>query len=428
MVETNTRVLENVPSPFCGIASDDLTIQVSGNVLKVLAHGDSVTIAGFEQPVTDTRPRVAGKEVSLQEAVSAAAGLLKTARLPVFSGFGTDVNDTRGALSLADRTGAVLDQARAEGGLRNLLVLSDSGWIATTLGELKNRVDVLVVFGSDIEADFPRFYERFIWPQETLFGQETGKREIIYIGRSPSGNASTAPDGRKATVLPCSLEDLPAVAAAFNALAHGASLQATHVGGIAVADLAAVLERLKQAHYSVLTWAAGHLAYAHADLTTQQLSRAVVALNAGGLTRSAILPLGGQDGDRTASQVFAWQSGYPTRISYARGYPEYDPYHFSAARLLQSGEADVLVWVSTLNARLAPPATDIPTVVIGRSGMRFEREPDVFIPVSTPGIDHAGHMYRCDNVVCLPLHKLRDSELPTGASVLAAIEKALGKH
>lgn len=425
MTESNVRILENIPSPFCGIASDDLTIQVSGNVLKVLEHGDSVTIAGFEQPVTDTQPRIAGKEVTLQEAISAAADLLGAARLPVFSGFGTDVNDTRAALSLADRTGAVLDQARAEGGLRNLLVLADSGWVATTLGELRNRVEVLVVFGSDIEPDFPRFYERFIWPKETLFDQDVGKREIIYIGRAPSGEASTAPDGRKPTVLPCNLEDLPAVAAAFNALARGARLQATHVGGIAVADLSAVLEKINQAHYSVFTWAAGHLAYAHADLTVQQLSGAVVAINAGGKTRSAILPLGGQDGDRTASQVFAWQTGYPTRISYARGYPEYDPYHFSAARLLASGEADAFVWISTLNARLAPPATDIPTVVIGRSGMNFEREPDIYIPVATPGIDHAGHMYRCDNVVCLPLHKLRDSALPTGAAVLAAIEKAI---
>ena len=61
------------------------------------------------------------------------------------------------------------------------------GWMACTLGELKNRADVLVVFGSDIEADFPRFYERFVWNPETLFGQDTTAREIIYIGRTPSG-------------------------------------------------------------------------------------------------------------------------------------------------------------------------------------------------------------------------------------------------
>jgi formylmethanofuran dehydrogenase subunit B len=123
--------------------------------------------------------------------------------------------------------------------------------------------------------------------------------------------------------------------------------------------------------------------------------------------------------------VFAWQTGYPTRVSYARGYPEYDPYHYSTERLLASGEADALLWVSSINGRLTPPEAAVPTIVIGRSGMTFEREPDIYIPVGAPGIDHAGHMYRCDNVVSLPLRKLRDSGLPSGAEVLAAIEEAL---
>ena len=425
MSDSTPKVWENVPSPFCGIASDDLKIQVTGNQLKVLENGDVITLAGFEQPLTDIQPRVGGKTVTLNEAVTAAAVHLREARLPLFGGFGTDVNDTRAALSLADRCGGVLDQARAEGGLRNLLVLADTGWMACTLAELKNRVDVLVVFGSDVEADFPRFYERFVWNKETLFGQDTGQREIIYIGRRPSGDQATAPDGRQPKVLPCEPEQYPAVAAALNALANGATLQAEQVGGIAVADLKAVVERLKAASYSVVTWLAGHLAYAHADLTVQQLCQMIVVLNKSGATRASALPLGGQDGDRTASQVFAWQTGYPTRISYARGYPEYDPYHNSAARLLADGEADALVWVATLNTQQQPPATDIPTIVIGRSGMTFAREPDVYIPVGAPGIDHAGHMYRCDNVVSLPLRKLRDSGLPTGASVLAAIEQNL---
>ncbi len=426
MTDSNTQIWENVPSPFCGIASDDLKIQAVGSVIKVLEQGDAVTVAGFEQPATDTQPRVGGKTVSLEAAIAAAAAYLKDARLPLFSGFGTDVNDTRAALSLADRCGAVLDQARAEGGLRNLLVLADTGWMACTLAELKNRVEVLVVFGSDIEADFPRFYERFVWNKEALFGQDTRQREIVYIGRAPSGDASISSNGRKAQVLPCPIESYPAVAAALNALSRGVKLQAASIGGIAVADLQAVIDKLKAAKYSVLTWAAGHLGYAHAELTVQQLCQAVVALNKSGATRSSVLPLGGQDGDRTASQVFAWQTGYPTRVSYARGYPEYDPYHFSSARLLANGEADVLVWIATINARQTPPAASIPTIVIGRSGMVFEQEPAVYIPVGAPGIDHAGHIYRCDNVVCLPLRKLRDLGLPSGALVLGDIEKALG--
>ncbi|PZN84425.1 MAG: formylmethanofuran dehydrogenase subunit B [Candidatus Methylumidiphilus alinenensis] len=425
MTDSSSQIWENVPSPFCGISSDDLKIQATGNVIKVLENGDAVTRAGFEQVPTDTQPRIGGKNATLDQAVAAAAGYLRDARLPLFGGFGTDVNDTRAALSLADRCGAVLDQARAEGGLRNLLVLSDTGWVACTLAELKNRAEVVVVFGSDIEADFPRFFERFVWNKETLFGQDTSQREIIYIGRTPAGDASTSPSGRKAQVLPCSAESYPEVAAALNALARGVSLQAESIGGIAVTELQTVIDKLKAASYSVVTWAAGHLNYAHAELTVQQLCQAVVALNKSGATRSAVLPLGGQDGDRTASQVFAWQTGYPTRISYARGYPEYDPYHNSTSRLLANGEADVLVWVATINAKQTPPVASIPTIVIGRSGMVFEKEPEVFIPVGAPGIDHAGHMYRCDNVVCLPLRKLRDSGLTSGAEVLKGIEGVL---
>jgi hypothetical protein len=49
--------------------------------------------------------------------------------------------------------------------------------------------------------------------------------------------------------------------------------------------------------------------------------------------------------------------------------------------------------------------------------MVFDKQPDVFIPVGTPGIDHAGHAYRLDNVVAIRLKKLRESGLPSTADV-----------
>jgi formylmethanofuran dehydrogenase subunit B len=84
-----------------------------------------------------------------------------------------------------------------------------------------------------------------------------------------------------------------------------------------------------------------------------------------------------------------------------------------------------LVWVQAFNVNAVPPVTDLPTIVVGRSGMTFTKEPAVFIPVGTPGIDHTGHAYRMDNVVAIRLKKLRDSGLPGTAEVLNAIEQAL---
>lgn len=43
-----TEITE-VPSPFCGIGTDDLTIRVEGVNLKVTANGCAVNTPAFEQ-------------------------------------------------------------------------------------------------------------------------------------------------------------------------------------------------------------------------------------------------------------------------------------------------------------------------------------------------------------------------------------------
>jgi formylmethanofuran dehydrogenase subunit B len=57
--------------------------------------------------------------------------------------------------------------------------------------------------------------------------------------------------------------------------------------------------------------------------------------------------------------------------------------------------------------------------------MTFEQTPEVYIPVGVPGIDHAGHTYRMDNVVAIRLFKLREVGLPSTAQVLGSIYQAL---
>jgi len=142
-------------------------------------------------------------------------------------------------------------------------------------------------------------------------------------------------------------------------------------------------------------------------------------------TRSSGLPLGGKDGNITVNQVSAWQSGFPMRTNFNQGYPDYDPYLCDTNRMLKSDEVDTLVWISSFNIDRTPPKSNATTVVLGRSGMKFEQEPDVFIPVGTPGIDHTGHAFRADGAVAVPLRKLRDSGLPSTFDVLTAVEQQL---
>ena len=424
MTETSkTGTYVDVPSPFCGVGTDDLKISVDGTKITVQKNGCTVNTPAFEQPVSDTDPRVDGKVVRLEDAVGRAVEIIKGSQLPLIAGLATDVNGMRAALSLADKTGAVMDNMNFNGALRNFLVIHDSGWMNTTLAEVKNRCDLLLVMGVDLEPLYPRFFERYIWNAEAMHIEETSKRQVVYLGRAPSGKASTSPDGRDPKTLLCTDEDLPEVVAVLRALVNGNPVTVADVGGILVSDLQALAEQLKQASYGVVTWAAGALDFPQADLTVQTLCEMVKELNE--TTRCSGLPLGGKEGDQTAFQVSGWQTGYPSRVNFASGAPEYDPYLNSTDFRLSDGSVDALLWISAFNSARRPPPTDIPTVVLGRSGMQFDKQPDVYIPVGTPGIDHSGHAYRTDNVVAVRLRKLRDTPLPNTADVLSTIEQAL---
>ncbi len=418
-------VAENVTCPFCGLLCDDLKIgrDADGN-LKVKDKGCAKSVTFFERPVATPSPRIAGSPNELKNAVAKAAEILGKANLPLIAGLGTEVQGMRAVMSLADKSGATLDHMNSNGFMRNIQVIQNSGWQICTLTEVRNRVDLLVVVGTDIVSVFPRFFERLVWNKESMFGQDTSTREVVYLGgRDIDTTPGVAPDGRKPDVLPCDLDRLPDVVAALRALVSGKKLHATEVAGIATTDLEKLAERLKAAKYSVVTWAAAPLNFPHAELTVQNIAELVKTLNK--TTRSSGLPLGGIEGDMNANQVSTWISGYPMRTSYARTYPEHDPVHFSTDRLLASNEADALFWVSSFNPDRTPPATDLPTVVFGHPDMKLEKEPDVFIPVGMPGADHRGVMFRTDNVVSLPLSQLRASTLPDLGSVLNAIEQAL---
>lgn len=417
--------VENVTCPFCGLLCDDLTVErdVTGS-LNVTKNGCQKSVTFFGRSPQAPSPRVGGKPVDIKKAVAKAAEILGNAKLPLFAGLGTEVQGMRAVMSLADKTGAALDHMNSDGFMRNIQVVQNSGWQVTTLTEVRNRVDLLVIVGTDIVSVFPRFFEREVWNQQTLFGQDTSKREVVYLGgRDIDTSAGVAPDGRHPDVLPCDLDCLPDVISALRALVSGKNLRAIEVAGIAMAELEKLAQRLATAKYSVVVWAAAPLNFPHAELTVQNITELVKTLNK--TTRSSGLPLGGIEGDMNANQVSTWISGYPMRTSYARTYPEHDPYHFSTDRLLASGEADALLWVSSFNPDRTPPLANVPTVVFGHAHMQLEHEPDVFIPIGMPGADHKGIMFRTDNVVALPIQQLRDSTLPTLGAVLSAIEQAL---
>jgi len=414
---------ENVACPFCGLLCDDLAVTRTGSALKVTNTNCEKAVAGFERAMVSASVQICGQDASLNEAVATSAELIKKSKAPLYGGLATDVDGMRAAMALADRTGGIVDHALSGVLDRNLGVLQSAGWIMSTLTETRNRADVVVIVGSDVHKLHPRFFERIVCAQESMFDEPPSKRTVIFIGQGLDQSGATGPRVGEVVTLPCPPEKVDEVLAVLLARLRGHPVTGDAFAGVSLADIDALSERLRNAAYSVMVWAPAGLATPQPDLVVHSISEIVKNLNE--TTRGAGLSLGGNEGATTATSVCGWQSGYSSRVSFASGAPEYDPFLYSIDRKLAEKEGDLLVWVASFSNELGPPDTDLPLIVLGTPGLKYKKQPDVFIPVGTPGVDHRGQLIRCDGVVSLPLHDLGRSQNPSAAEVLSAIEAAL---
>jgi formylmethanofuran dehydrogenase subunit B len=179
----------------------------------------------------------------------------------------------------------------------------------------------------------------------------------------------------------------------------------------------------------VLVWEAGALP-AQGALIVEGLNRIVGTLNR--KTRSATCPLGGSDGGYTAQQVMTWLSGLPLRTRAGPAGLEHEPVRFATDRLVADRAVDGLLWVSSFDPTRLPPADDLPRVVMGPPAMAEPLraagglDQAVFMPVATPGINAAGHLFRTDLIVVVPLQSVRDDALPGVAELVTQIGAGLG--
>ncbi|MGE0859390.1 MAG: hypothetical protein AB7I01_07210 [Gammaproteobacteria bacterium] len=392
---------------------DDLELAPRADAgFDVTRNGCRRAERGFARAPLAPTPRVAGRESNFETAVKHAARLLRGARQPHFAGLGTDVDGMRAAVDLAERCGASLDHAHGETLAAMNRVLQTRGWYATTLSEVRNRADHIVLIGLDLEQRYENLVSRCLRPAASLEAARREGRRITALGPRPAPAAALP-----AEHLRCAQEDLVGALHALLGLLKGTAPDARRVGSLALTKLAALAEALRAAQYVTLVFAPGALAAPREPALTL-LCELVDELNRGG--RAALLPLGGDDGAQTAQSTCAWLTGYPLRLRLGRRL-DYQPQALATARVLAQGGADALLWIDAFGTLGTPPAgvSAARSVVLGAAAPDTDCE--VFIPVGTPGLDYAARLLRTDAVVSLPLAAQRARDLPAVASVLRAL-------
>ena len=404
--------------PFCVLLCDDLVVQASapGGPLE-LAEGDCASarigLARFSAQPSAARPLRDGHPVTLPDAIAAAARMLAASRQPLIGGLGTDVAGARAVYRLACATGAICDPADGPALMQSLRALQDRGGFTTTLAEVRCRADLIVCLGRLTLAGTGEFFTRCGLGDTALVPQ----RHVVLLGGAATDQGGLAAlaerDGVTTEAIPLQ-GDLFSTVALLSALLARQSLPAEPT------PLVALAQRLHAARYAVIVAETGGLPE-HGALLIEGVHRIVDRLNA--TTRAAAMWLGGGNGAATVNEVFTWLSGLPLRSRAGPAGLEHDPLCFDAARLLADGAVDCLVWVSSFDPGLAPPAHDTPLVVLGHPGLASsaDRAGTVFIPVSTPGIGSPGHLLRFDGGAMLPLLPVYRDTLPVLAEVVAGI-------
>jgi formylmethanofuran dehydrogenase subunit B len=312
-----------------------------------------------------------GRCVQLQTACAEAARLLDASRLPVIAGLGTDIGGARAAISLARRLGAAVDHMHADVLLRDLDVVRDAGMMVTTPTEARVRGYVLLLAGP---------LPRDAWPG-LASAAANGDRQIVWLCR---GRARRDVHGAKVHTLGRDADAMPAIVAALRACVARRPVGALPVAAKALAAAAA---RLQSARFGVAVWSAAALG----TLTIEMLCGLVKDLNA--TTRFSGLPLPPGDNALGVLQACGWMTGFPPRTGFGRGLAEHDPWRFDARRLVESGEADCVLWISAYRPAAPPWTRDLPTIALTGDGAGFRNRPHVHVAVGRPGVDHDATEY-----------------------------------
>lgn len=420
---TAPRTISSAVCLGCGCACDDVTVTLQADKITDAAPMCPVGRAWLGDGTVPSAVTQGGRPVALDEALRAAAAILGTARERLLIYLGTDLTceAQRAAVALADMLGAVVDTATSSTAATGIVAGQRRGRATATLGEIRNRADLLVFWGVDPNEAYPRFLSRYaLDPVGTHVPEGRAGRTMVSVSigadRGPAqadvaltldpADEIAALSVMRAVVLGQTLESLPRV----------------------VQEAATIAARLTEGKYVVLVHDAEPTAEPRDPARVEGLIALTQALN--GPTRAALSSLRAGGNRVGAEAVLTWQTGYPFAVTYRDGVPRYTPSNRGLARLANpmQGADDVgaaLIVGSTagLSADALAAITRTPTVVIGPRASEIAPTPALAIDTGIAGIHEAGTAYRMDDVP-LPLRAVLDGPRDT-ATVLTDLRRAV---
>jgi formylmethanofuran dehydrogenase subunit B len=426
----NIRIIENATCTFCGCVCDDMVLTVDLDQKRITKAKNACVLgkAWFAEHTVENRPfaLIDGKEATTAEAVEVATQILAQARYPVIYGLSdTTCEAQRQAVAIADMLGANIGTTTEVCHGPSGIAFQGVGESTATLGEIKNRADLVIYWGGNPAESHPRHFTKYAVTPKGMY-VPNGKKDrtvvLVDVRRTPS-----------VPVADIFIQVKPRrdfeLLWALRALVKGRRLDPVveEITGVSLATMRDLVERMKTCRYGVLFFGMGLTMNRGRHYNSGALLALATDLNE--FTHFVAKPVRGHGNVTGADNVLSWQTGFPFGINFSRGYPRFNPGEFTTVDLLARGEADAMLVISSDPAsNFAQAAIEtmrrIPVIVLDPKFSHTTELARVAFTTATYGINVPGTVYRMDDVP-ITLRPAFDSPYPSDEEVLTAIKNRL---
>ena len=323
---TQPRAVHHAVCLGCGCACDDIAVHVFGDRITEARNACALGVRWFGDGVIPSAIRVNGGDAALSDALTAISVSIRQARqTAIYLAPEITCEAQREAIALGDLVRGVVDTISSATVLPTVIASQERGRASATLGEIRNRADVVVFWGVDPNERYPRFASRYA-PEPVGVYVDGGRqaRRVIAVDVGNTRGPADA-DVRIAVAAEHEVATLMATAA---------TLQSTETSfdeplGTVAAQLT---KELAAGRYLAFVADAEPGVSSANDLRPQssdpQRAAALIALTQAlnGLTRCALITLRAGGNRSGAEAVLTAHAGYPTGVSFANGFPVYRPH------------------------------------------------------------------------------------------------------
>jgi formylmethanofuran dehydrogenase subunit B len=421
------KVITDATCTFCGCVCDDIDLTVKDNSHIVEAKRACVLgKSWFLNHSVEDRPSclIKGQPASLEAGYERAAEILTAAKYPIVYGLSDSPCEAqRVAVSIVDWIGGTIDTTTSVCHGPSGMAFQSVGEVTCSLGEVANRGDMIIFWGSNPAESHPRHFTKYSLMPKGMFlpnGRKDRTCVIVDVRKTKSAKAADLFIQIKPR------KDFEALWI-LRALAKGVELDAELVlreTGVELSVFADLMARMKACKFGVIFFGMGLTMTRGKHCNSEALLALARDMNA--FTRFTAKPNRGHGNVTGADNVVAWRTGYQFGVNHARGYPRFNPGEYTTADTLARGEADAAMMIACdPMANFSEPArkhlASIPFIALDAKETPTTRAAEVAFTVATYGINTGGTVYRMDDVP-IPLRPAFPSPHPSDYDVLTGIE------